>query len=72
MLYVHYTNRLRSCRGGSGSGPSMHDDLRKVQISRRKTGHAVSPAQAVPPHVPTKGLARGEAQPTHGARVDLH
>jgi len=50
----------------------MHDDLRKVQISRRKTGHAVSPAQAVPPHVPTKGLARGEAQPTHGARVDQH
>jgi len=58
--------------GGSGSGPSMHDDLRKVNITRRKT-HAVSPAQlAVPPHVPTKRLARGEAQPTHGARVDLH
>ena len=51
----------------------MHDDLRKVQISRRKTGHAVSPAQAVPPHVPTKTwMARGEAQPTHAARVDQH
>jgi hypothetical protein len=49
----------------------MHDDLRKVHITRRKT-QAIIPAQTMPPHVATKRLARGEAQPTQGARVNQH